>query len=143
MIVDGVERVWVGSEGAIARLSLSGRTWRVYGQAEGVPRGTLGPFLRDTQNRLLVGAEGGAIYAYESMAERWVLVAERPGADEQDRLLGQDADGRLWVSTSEGLRTFDLTRDPQAGWSEIKRPERATTLLSPRGGECGSARKTA
>lgn len=135
VIVDGVERVWVGSEGAIARLSLSGRTWRVYGQAEGVPRGTLGPFLRDNQNRLLVGAEGGAIYAYESMAERWVLVAERPGADEQDRLLGQDADGRLWVSTSEGLRTFDLTRDPQAGWSEPQRPERATTLLSPRSGE--------
>ncbi len=125
-------RVWVGARGRVAALNLQDGTWRAYGVRDGLPEGLITTLLVPELGSVVAAAEGGQIVQFDPRSERWVTLAELETQDPGARVLGADGDGRFWISTSEGLRSFN-PRDDR--WARLACPGRVTAMLHDAAGQ--------
>ncbi len=90
--------IWFGTDQGVLRYD---GIWRAYGEADGLPSGSVRTLLVDRNGRLWATTRQGVAYLD---GERWVLESETQGLTEQAFLsLVELPDGTLWAGSVDGL----------------------------------------
>jgi ligand-binding sensor domain-containing protein len=121
LLVDSNGVLWVGSDNGLARFD--GQEWITYDQADGLDSNVITALAQvsgpDGSERLLVGThysggEGGGLNVFDGLS--WQAAAGFPSADPDENpaalanfvnVIVQDANGGLWVGTTNGLGFYD------------------------------------
>ena len=103
--------IWIGTRNGLNRYDpVRGEVHRIV--AGQLAAGYVSALLLDRAQRLWVGTYGGGVHllagAADSPAPRWRRVGNAEGLpDENVNSMAEDGDGRLWVSTENGLGVLD------------------------------------
>ncbi len=92
--------LWVGLDGALARLSPSGG-WKLWTKQDGLPYSRVLALAEDDKGRILLGVRDGTVVRFDGTTfEKWLDGKMKKGA----RALLYDRDGALWIGTDgQGL----------------------------------------
>lgn len=103
--------IWFGTDRGVLRYD---GLWRAYGEAEGLPAGSVRTLLLDRSGRLWATTRQGVAYLD---GERWVVEGEAQGLAAQAFLsLIELPDGTLWAGSVNGL----FARNPTEGlWQAV------------------------
>jgi ligand-binding sensor domain-containing protein/signal transduction histidine kinase len=101
--------VWFGTQGAVLRLTRSGRYEEVLGSStNAMTKAAAANFLcsyEDPQGRLWFGTAGKGVYCWDSGKITKISDAALDATDV--RSLAEDREGRIWVGTAVGLYCYD------------------------------------
>ena len=119
--------VWVGGQGAVARLDPKTGLWRRWGAESGAPSGPITALITGPGG-VLAGGERGRVSQYQAADDRWrEVLSAAEDASPDDRLLGDDGQGRWWFATRAGLRAY-LPFGQR--WERMGRGERVVSLAA-------------
>jgi len=126
---DAGGQIWIGTRNGLNHYDpATGRVRRV--PASGLAAGFVSSLLLDHAQRLWVGTYGGGVHLLaggDADAPRWQRFGATEGLpDENINAMAEDAEGRLWVSTENGLAAID----PATGHAQALRRAEGVVFLS-------------
>jgi diguanylate cyclase (GGDEF)-like protein len=121
--------IWIGTRNGLNRYDpATGQVLRV--PAGGLAAGFVSSLLLDRTQRLWVGTYGGGMHLLaggDAAAPLWQRFGRAEGLpDENVNAMAEDAEGRLWVSTENGLAAVD----PASGRVQALRRAEGVVFLS-------------
>ena len=111
VLVDRAGQVWAGTQSGLSRLDP--RTWEVKtwchdpARPEGLAIDQVVDLYEDRAGRLWVATYGGGLDRYDASADLFHHYKQRDGLAHNNTVGILEDDGRLWVSTNQGLSQLD------------------------------------
>jgi diguanylate cyclase (GGDEF)-like protein len=114
MVQDGHGMLWIGTQDGLVRYD--GYHYKVYHPRPGDPHALSGSYVRSLlvarDGRLWVGTISGGVSVFDPRTEQFTQYrhdAVRPDSLANDRVesLVEDASGKVWLATDDGLDRFD------------------------------------
>lgn len=119
LIVDGHDRVWVGTPAGVSRYDPTSGHWRTYTTADGLSNNRVLSLAATPpgaeQELIWAGTADGTVSQYNASTDRWTTFASQTGPV---FALLATADHELWIGTAGGVRRHDLSNGLWSAYSQ-------------------------